>query len=79
MTPIFHLVSHLILFSFYANKHIFLVNLFNKLNCMRCCTGRSLVEGSNEKSDSSTVNPTDAQAITGIPADQVFFKVPILP
>ena len=36
---------------------------------MRCCTGRSLVEGSNEKSDSST----------GIPADQVFFKVPILP
>ena len=40
--------------------------------------GRSLVEGSNEESDSSTVNPAVAQAIAGIPVDQVFFKVYIL-
>lgn len=34
-------------------------------------TGRSLAEGNNEDQDTSTVNPAVAQAIAGIPVDQV--------
>ncbi|XP_046442972.1 dedicator of cytokinesis protein 7-like isoform X3 [Daphnia pulex] len=37
--------------------------------------GRPLVEGSNEEQDSSTVNPAVAQAIAGIPVDQIKGKV----